>query len=121
MNKRTIEERVAEQEQRLELAMQRVKQYKEQLKALENRKSENDRKQRTHMLIQAGAELSSLYEHTLTIDEIHKLVNHLRDEKNRGIFDISKTEEELPMLKIVENEIVEEENQENLFGGMFNF
>ena len=122
MEKRTIEERVAEQEKKLENAMLRVQQYKEQLTALENRKADEERKQRTHMHILCGAELSALFEHTLTEDEIHIVVNHLRDEMNRGIFRLEK--KEMPVQEMTRVPLQEVKKEEDEFGdafGLFNF
>ena len=122
MEKRTIEERVAEQEKKLENALLRVQQYKEQLKALENRKADEEKKHRTHMLIVCGAELSALFEHTLTEDEIHIVVNHLRDEMNRGIFRLEK--KEMPVQEMTRVPVQEVKKEEDEFGdafGLFNF
>ena len=116
MNKRTIEERVAEQEKKLELAVQKVQQYKEQLKALENRKADEEHRKQTHLHIACGSEISALYEHTLSIEEVHMLINHLRDEMNKGIFSLVKKEEVTYETEtVIKEKNEEEENLNDIF------
>ncbi len=85
----TLGERVEEKERQLEKTIKKMEQLKEQVKQLKIRKQESDRKERTHNLIVCGAEIAAIYGgHVLNLDEVHVLVNHLREEKENGVFDI---------------------------------
>lgn len=121
MAKRSLEIRVAEKEKQLEEALAKVQQYKNQLRDLNNRKSSEERKKRTHQLIVCGAEIASLYDHTLTTDEVHSLVNFLREKREEGVFIIEETKH--TELEKREEAKEEKKNQEdeNRFGGMFKF
>ena len=120
MSKRSIEERVAEKEKQLEVALQKVQQYKNQLRDLNNRKSDEERKKRTHQLIVCGAEIASLYGHTLSTDEVHTLVNFLRQKKEEGVFSIEETKFEKLEAREETQEETEEQEDAFGFGGMFN-
>lgn len=121
MSKRSIEERVAEKEKQLEAALQKVQQYKNQLRDLNNRKSNEERKKRTHQLIVCGAEIASLYGHTLSTDEIHAVINFLRQKKEEGVFSVAENEQtQLEAREETEEETKEQEDEIG-FGGMFNF
>ena len=121
MAKRSVEIRVAEKEKQLEIAMQKVQQCKNQLRDLNNRKSDEERKKRTHQLIVLGAEVSALYGHTLTTDEVHAVINFLRQQKEEGVFSIE--EKKFEELETREEAEEKEKEQEDAFGfgGMFSF
>lgn len=42
----------------------------------------------------AGAELAALYNGVLEIEEVHMLINYLRVQKEKGVFDLTKKEEQ---------------------------
>lgn len=89
MAEKSLSDRVAEKEAQLKKAMSKTERCKAELKRLKNRKESEERKERTHKLVVCGAEIASLYDgHVLELDEVHALVNFLREQKKRGIFTI---------------------------------
>lgn len=90
-SKKPIEKRVEEKEAQLRIAMEKVAQYKEQLRQLQNRKNSEDRKRRNHMLIIAGAELASIFGHTLNEDEVARVAKFLRQQVDSSRFSLERT------------------------------
>ena len=117
MVKRNYEDKIVEQEQKLAAMMQKLQQQREVLKQLKTKEQNEERRYRTHMLVVAGAELASLYGYSfLEEDEIHKVVNFLRDSMTSGVFVLEKQEE----VKSEKAETVEEKAQEeDLDDGFF--
>jgi len=115
--KRNYEDKIVEQEQKLAAMMQKLQQQREVLKQLKTKEQNEERRYRTHMLVVAGAELASLYGYSfLEEDEIHKVVNFLRDSMTSGVFVLEKQEE----VKSEKAETVEEKAQEeDLDDGFF--
>ena len=117
---RSLEDRVADKEAQLKNALAKAEKYKVQLKQLQTKKANEDRKQRTHKLIVAGAELAALYGKTLEKDEVLAVVNFLRRQKEAGIFTISETKETIaedPKEPITETKV----DNGDVFGGFFVF
>ena len=85
---RSFDIRISEKEEQLKKALEKVKQYKAQIKTLQTKKRNEDQRQRTHNLIVCGAEVAALYEHVLSKDEIILLVNFLKEQKEQGVFTI---------------------------------
>lgn len=85
-------ERLAELQLRREKAKQKAAQYDEQIKRLEKLAAEEERKRRTHALIVCGAEMAALFEKVLDQDEVHTVVNFLREQQALGNFTFAKTE-----------------------------
>ena len=77
MGVRPLQERIAEKRAQKERYDKKVEKCDEELKALLKKEAEETRKQRTHKLIVAGAELAALYGRTLEKDEILALVEFL--------------------------------------------
>ena len=119
--KRTLEARVQEKEKQIKRALEKAEQYKNQLKQLQNRKADEERKQRTHKLIVAGAELAALYERVLEVDEVHELIHFLRQQKETGRFDVVKRENPIKEEKAEAQEETKEQENNFDFGGLFNF
>lgn len=89
---RTIETRIAEAEERFQKALEKAKKEEAQLKQLQARKSEQERKERTHMLIVCGAKIASVYGgHYLSSDEIQTVCDYLKEQKELGRFAIRST------------------------------
>lgn len=121
MSKRSIEDRVQEQEQRLELIMKKLQQEKERLKQLRAKSEDEARKHRNHMLIVCGAEIASLYDFSfLEEDEICKVVKFLKESRNKGVFAIEKHQDEIEEKGEVIEE-TQEEIDESVFGTDFLF
>lgn len=120
MGARPYEERVAEIQRKRSKAAKRVTQYDEQLKDMEKKEKEEQRKRRTHALIVCGAEIAALFDKVLDQDEIYTVVNFLRAQRELGNFTLEKTE-----IAVVET--IEEEPEKtkddfgDLFGGFFDF
>lgn len=117
---RPIEARVLEKQEQLERTLKRLNQQREQLKQLQTRAKDEERKQRTHKLITAGAELAALFEHVLELEEVYQVVNYLREQMAQGRFELVKKEKSVQEAV----EIQQEENQEDDswgLDGMFEF
>ena len=120
-NINSVSKRVADVKAKRERAKKRLEQYNEEIKRLEKQEAEEARKYRTHMLIVCGAELAALYEkNLLEKDEIHAVVNFLREQQAAGVFTLRKTEE---VTAEEPQEPTEEMNgsNEDIFGELFGF
>lgn len=117
---RPFTERVEEVKQKREKAQKKVDKYDEQIKRMEKQAVEEERKQRTHKLIVCGAELASLFEKVLELDEVYQVVNFLREQRDLGVFSLVKRE-----TTKTENDGEELEKTRKdgtiLYGGMFDF
>ena len=120
MGVRPITERVAEVKEKRQRMKKRLEQYDEEIKRLEKQEAEETRKHRTHMLIVCGAELAALYGKVLSEDEIHAVVNFLREQQNAGTFTLGETKE---VAAAEPQEPTEEMNgsNEDIFGELFGF
>ena len=120
-NINSVSKRVADVKAKRERTKKRLEQYNEEIKRLEKQEAEEARKYRTHMLIVCGAELAALYEkNLLEKDEIHAVVNFLREQQAAGVFTLRKTEE---VTAEEPQEPTEEMNgsNEDIFGELFGF
>lgn len=70
---KTYEERIQEKDLRIEKLAQELKRYEAQKKQLEKRKKEEERKIRTHRLIEIGAAVESVLGRCIELEEIPKL------------------------------------------------
>ena len=120
MGTRPLADRIAEKRAQKERYDKKAEKCDEELKALLKKEAEETRKQRTHKLIVAGAELAALYGRTLEKDEVLALVDFLRQQKNAGIFTLEKTEKAVTE-SIRESEAKAKESNGDLFGDLFNF
>ena len=120
-NINSVSKRVADVKAKRERTKKRLEQYNEEIKRLEKQEAEEARKYRTHMLIVCGAELAALYEkNLLEKDEIHAVVNFLREQQAAGVFTLRNTEE---VTAEEPQEPTEEMNgsNEDIFGELFGF
>ena len=92
---RTYEERIQEKDLRIEKLQQELKQYETQRKQLLKRQKEEERKIRTHRLIEIGAAVESVLGRAIEIDEIPKLTAFLNKQEANGKF-ISKAMQKSP-------------------------
>lgn len=121
MGARTYKQRIEETKAKRTRAMKRVGQYDEEIKQLEKKDAEEERKYRTHMLIVCGAELAALFQRSyLGKDEIHTVVNFLREQQNAENFTLEKQKTEVTEEPREPSENTES-NGEEPFGGFFNF
>ena len=67
---KTYEERIQEKDLRIENLAQELKRYEAQKKRLEKRKKEEERKIRTHRLIEIGAAVESVLGSCIELEEI---------------------------------------------------
>ncbi len=75
---RPLDERVAEKQARLEEMLKKAKQYENQLKQLEARQKEEERKRRAHRLIEIGATVESITEAPVEGESLIRLASYLR-------------------------------------------
>ena len=120
MGVRPITERVAEVKEKRQRMKNRLEQYDEEIKRLEKQEAEEARKYRTHMLIVCGAEIAALYGKVLCEDEIHAVVNFLREQQNAGTFTLG-TKEESTATKSQEQILETKRTDEVIFGEMVGF
>ena len=74
---KTYEERIQEKDLRIGKLAQELKRYEAQKKQLEKRRKEEERKIRTHRLIEIGAAVESVLGRCIEIEEIPKLIAFL--------------------------------------------
>lgn len=118
MGVRPITERVAEVKEKRQRMKKRLEQYDEEIKRLEKQEAEEARKHRTHMLIVCGAELAALYGKVLSEDEIHAVVNFLREQQTAGIFTLGISENSVTE-NYQEQPIETNETHDDIFGDFF--
>lgn len=118
MSIRPITERVAEAKEKRQRMKKRLEQYDEEIKRLEKQEAEEARKRRTHLLIVCGAELAALYGKVLCEDEIHTVVNFLREQQTSGIFTLGISEN--PVTEDYQEQPIEtNETHDDIFGDFF--
>ena len=83
-SKHTLQERVSDKEQQIEKKIKELKQLQAQKKRLESQRKEDERKKRTHRLIQVGAAVESVLGCPIEEKDIPKLINYLKDQEYRG-------------------------------------
>ena len=120
MGARPITERVAEVKEKREKAKKKVEQYDEQIKRLEKQDADEKRKRRTHALVVCGAELAALFGKVLDENEVLAVVNFLREQQNAGVFTLKKQKAEVAEEPREPSENTQG-NEEEPFGGLFNF
>lgn len=82
--KRSLEERIADEERKENEARERVKQFAAKKKQLEKRKKEEDRKKRTRRLIECGAVVESVLGRSLVDGDAERLMNFLNLQERNG-------------------------------------
>ena len=85
--KRTLDERIQEKDNLMQQALSKVKEYEAQIKQLEKRKKEEERRARTHRLITIGGVVSSVLGRDFVEGDDMRLMNFLKQqERNGGYF-----------------------------------
>ena len=115
MSERDFETRIAEAEAKLQKAIEKAEKEKARLKQLQTKKADAERKERTHLLIVCGAEIAALYggQH-LNIEEIHAVVDYLKQQKESGAFSIRSGENDKIVLALSEGHEKSFEENENI-------
>lgn len=83
---KTYEERISEKDSKIERLMQELKQQEAQRKLLLKRQKEEERKIRTHRLIEIGAAVESVLGRCIELEEIPKLIAFLNKQEANGKF-----------------------------------
>ena len=100
---KTYEERIQEKDLRIEKLAQELKRYEAQKKHLEKRRKEEERKIRTHRLIEIGAAVESVLGRCIELEEIPKLIAFLNKQEANGKF-FSKAMQKDPDMDIKKEE-----------------
>lgn len=95
-SKKSFEERIAELDSRAQNAFEKAKQYEAQKRNLEKRKKAEDRKKRTHRLIEIGAAVESLMDRPVQEGDELRLLNFLKKQEANGRFFTKAMEKPIP-------------------------
>ena len=85
-SKRTLDERIQEKDSMMQQLLDRAKQYEAQIKQLEKRKKEEERKARTHRLIVIGGVVASVLDRDFVDGDDMRLMNFLKQQERNGSF-----------------------------------
>ena len=95
-SRKSFEERIAELDSRAQTAFEKAKQYEAQKRDLEKRKKAEDRKKRTHCLIEIGAAVESLMDRPVQEGDDLRLLNFLKKQEANGRFFTKAMEKPIP-------------------------
>ena len=84
MAKRTYEERKDELSKKQITYLEKANNLKEQIKELEKKQAEENRRQRNHRLIEVGAAVESVLGKAIEKDDIPKLIGFLNKQEQNG-------------------------------------
>ena len=82
--KRTLDERIQEKDNLMQQLLTKAKQYEAQIRQLEKRKKEEERKARTHRLITIGGVVSSVLNRDFVEGDDMRLMNFLKTQERNG-------------------------------------
>lgn len=82
--RRTLDERIQSCTTKEEEMLEKLKQFQAQRKQLEKRKKEEERKIRTHRLIQIGGAVESVLGRPVTEEDVPKLIAFLKKQESNG-------------------------------------
>ncbi len=82
--KRTLDERIQEKDNLMQQLLTKAKQYEAQIRQLEKRKKEEERKARTHRLIIIGGVVSSVLNRDFVEGDDMRLMNFLKTQERNG-------------------------------------
>ena len=83
-NKRSLDERIEEKMNKEQEYLQKAKQYSAQVKKLEQQKKAEERKIRTHRLIEIGGAVESVLGRPFADGDIERLIHFLKEQERRG-------------------------------------
>lgn len=78
-SKKTLDQRVQEKEAQLNEFLKKAKQYEAQLKMLQAKQKEENRKARNHRLIEIGASIESVLDHPVEKEMLPSLISWLKE------------------------------------------
>ena len=84
MAKRTYEERKDELSKKQITYLEKANNLKEQIKELEKKQAEENRRKRNHRLIEVGAAVESVLGRAIEKDDIPKLIGFLNKQEQNG-------------------------------------
>ena len=79
---RSLEERALEKQKQLDKLLEKVKHYEAQIKQLDDRKKDEDRRRRTHRLIEIGATVESVLGRPIEKEDLPLLIRFLEYQDN---------------------------------------
>lgn len=82
--RRTLDERIQSCTTKEEEMLEKLKQYQAQRRQLEKRKKEEERKIRTHRLIQIGGAVESVLGRSVVEEDVPKLIAFLKKQESNG-------------------------------------
>ena len=85
-SKRTLDERIQEKDNLMQQLLVKAKQYEAQIKQLEKKKKEEERKARTHKLITIGGVVSSVLGRDFVEGDDKRLLNFLNQQERNGSY-----------------------------------
>ena len=103
---KTYEERIQEKDFKIEKLVQELKHLEAQRKQLQKRQKEEERKIRSHRLIEIGAAVESVPGRCIELEEIPKLIAFLNKQEANGKF-FSKAMQKSPDTDIIREEVGE--------------
>lgn len=83
---RSLEERIQEKNLRAQKLIEQAKKAEAQVKQLEKRQQAEERKKRTHRLIQIGAAVESVLDMSIEEEDIPRLIAFLKKQEANGKF-----------------------------------
>ncbi|NLL94012.1 MAG: DUF3847 domain-containing protein [Clostridiales bacterium] len=83
---RSLEERIQEKNLRAQKLIEQAKKTEAQVKQLEKRQQAEERKKRTHRLIQIGAAVESVLDMSIEEEDIPRLIAFLKKQEANGKF-----------------------------------
>ena len=83
---RSLEERIQEKNLRAQKLIEQAKKTEAQVKQLEKRQQAEERKKRTHRLIQIGAAVESVLDMSIEEEYIPRLITFLKKQEANGKF-----------------------------------
>ena len=83
---RTLEERIQEKNLRAQKLIEQAKKAEAQAKQLAKRQQAEERKKRTHRLIEVGAAVESVLETPIEEDDLPRLIAFLKKQEANGKF-----------------------------------
>ena len=83
---RTLEERIQEKNLRAQKLIEQAKKAEAQVKQLEKCQQAEERKKRTHRLIQIGAAVESVLDTSIEEEDIPRLITFLKKQEANGKF-----------------------------------
>lgn len=85
-SRRSLDERIHDKDVLMQQALSKVKEYEAQIRQLEKRKKEEERKARTHKLITMGGVVSSVLGRDFAEGDDMRLMNFLKQQERNGSY-----------------------------------